>query len=202
MAEPGSSKSRILAALDFTLPDAEDDSSPSSVQPLLQSQKTGDKRRLGAGYTGALVTPVNKRQAPRVPRTDLIELPSGLLASTQSPSTNSLLIRPRLLLTSLVDAAVTDAILPPEERAARGTQTLLTSMFRAISSDNPVDAEFTVRDEVQGPLTRLDFGGDDQDQRHVYLLANRKTINADLGWRTLSQNPSTIWLRTCKSRTE
>ena len=87
MAEPGPSKSRILAALDLTLSDAEDDSSSSSVQQFLPSQKTGDKRRRGAGYTGALVTPVNKRQAPRVPRADLIELPSGLLASTQSPST-------------------------------------------------------------------------------------------------------------------
>ena len=86
MAEPGSSKSRILAALDLTLSDAEDDPSPSSLQPLLQTQKTGDKRRRGAGYSGALVTPVNKRQASRVPRAELIELPSGLLASTQSPS--------------------------------------------------------------------------------------------------------------------
>ena len=87
MADPGPSKSRLLAALDLTLSDAEDDSSLSSVLPLIQSQKTGDKRRRGAGYSGALVTPVNKRQASRVPRADLIELPSGLLASTQSPST-------------------------------------------------------------------------------------------------------------------
>ncbi|KAI9435461.1 SNF2 family N-terminal domain-containing protein [Lactarius indigo] len=150
MAEQGPSKSRILAALDLTLSDAEDDSSFSPVPSLLQSQKTGDKRRRGAGYTGALVAPLNKRQAQRVPRTDLRELPSGLLANTQSPN-----------------AAVTDPILSPEERAARETQSLITSMFRAGSSENPLDAEFAVRGEVEGPLTRLDFGGDDQDQRHV-----------------------------------
>ncbi|KAH9054910.1 SNF2 family DNA-dependent ATPase [Lactarius vividus] len=146
MAEQGPSNSRILAALDFTLSDPEDESSFSPVQSLLQSQKTGDKRRRGAGYTGALVAPLNKRQAPRVPRADLRELPSGLLANTQSPN-----------------AAVTDPILSPEERAARETQSLIASIYRASSSD----AEFVVRNEVDGPLTRLDFGGDDQDQRHV-----------------------------------
>ncbi|KAH9017389.1 SNF2 family DNA-dependent ATPase [Lactarius pseudohatsudake] len=139
MAGQGPSKSRILAALDLTLSDAEDESSFSPVQSLLQSQKAGDKRRRGAGYTGSLVAPLNKRQAPRVPR---------LLANTQSPN-----------------AAVTDPILSPEERAARETQSLITSMFRASSSENPLDAEFVVRNEVDGPLTRLDFGGDDQDQR-------------------------------------
>ena len=89
MAEPGSSKSRLLAALDFTLSEGEEDSSPSPILPLLQSQKTGEKRRRGAGYAGTLATPINKRQAPQVPRTDLTQLPSGLLASTQSPSTSS-----------------------------------------------------------------------------------------------------------------
>jgi|SRR6266702_2507349 len=87
MAEQGPSKSRLLAALDLTPSDAEGDSSLSPIQSLLQSQKTGEKRRRGAGYSGALVAPLNKRQAPQVPRTDLKELPSGLLASTQSPST-------------------------------------------------------------------------------------------------------------------
>ncbi|KAI9451415.1 SNF2 family N-terminal domain-containing protein [Lactarius psammicola] len=148
MAQPGPSKSRILAALDLTHSDAEDDSSLSAVQSLLQSQKTGEKRRRGVGYVGALVAPLNKRQAPRGPRTDLTELPSGLLASTQSPN-----------------AAVTDPILSPEERATREAQSLITSMFRENSSENPLDAEFAVREEVDGPLTRLDFGGDDQEQR-------------------------------------
>jgi SNF2 family DNA or RNA helicase len=149
MAEPGSSKSRLLAALDFTLSDGEEDPSPSPILPLLQSQKTGEKRRRGAGYAGLLATPINKRHAPQVPRTDLTQLPSGLLANTQSPN-----------------AAITDPVLPPEERAARETQSLITTMFRNNSSDNPLDAEFGVRNEVaEGPLTRLDFGGDDQDQR-------------------------------------
>jgi hypothetical protein len=88
MAEPGSSKSRLLAALDFTLSDGEEDPSPSPILPLLQSQKTGEKRRRGAGYAGLLATPINKRHAPQVPRTDLTQLPSGLLANTQSPSTS------------------------------------------------------------------------------------------------------------------
>ncbi len=77
-------------------------------------------------------------------------------------------------------------------------------MFRGNSSDNPLDAEFAVREEVDGPLTRLDFGGDDQEQRHVDLLASRKAVNVnpDLGWPNLSRDPSTIWVRTCKSRME
>ena len=89
MAEPGSSKSRILAALDLTHSDGEEDPSPLPLLPHLQSQKTSEKRRRGAGYSSVLATPINKRQAPQVPRTDLTELPSGLLASTQSPSAYS-----------------------------------------------------------------------------------------------------------------
>ena len=73
-------------------------------------------------------------------------------------------------------------------------------MFRSNTSDNPLDAEFAVREVVEGPLTRLDFGGNDQEQRHVYLLLNHETINADLGWRSSFQSLSTIWLKTCKSR--
>ena len=79
----------MLAALDLSLSDGEDDSSPSPLLPLLQSQKIGEKRRRGAGYSGISAAPINKRQAPQVPRTDLTELPSGLLASTQSQSTYS-----------------------------------------------------------------------------------------------------------------
>ena len=75
-------------------------------------------------------------------------------------------------------------------------------MFRNNSSDNPLDAEFAVRAEVDGPLTRLDIGGDDQEQRHVYLLPYREAINPGLGWRSSSLDPSTIWVRICKSRTE
>lgn len=85
MADPGPSKSRILAALDLT----EDDPSPSTGPPLpmhLFSQQVGQKRkRRAADYSGAVAGPLNKRLPSRVPRTELNRLPPGLLASTPSP---------------------------------------------------------------------------------------------------------------------
>jgi hypothetical protein len=85
MADPGPSKSRILAALDLT----EDDSSPSTESSLpthiFSQQYLGQKRKRAPDYPGAVVTPVNKRQPYRMPRSELNRLPAGLLASTQSP---------------------------------------------------------------------------------------------------------------------
>jgi hypothetical protein len=83
MAEPGPSRSRILAALDLT----EDDPSPSplSLPPQLLPRQPGEKRKRGAEYAAAVVTPLNKRQAYGPSRPTVNSLPTGLLASTQSP---------------------------------------------------------------------------------------------------------------------
>jgi hypothetical protein len=83
MAEPGPSRSRILAALDLT----QDDPSPSPLPLLTQilSRQPGGKRKRGAEYAGAVVTPLNKRQTSAVSRATDNQLPAGLLANTQSP---------------------------------------------------------------------------------------------------------------------
>jgi hypothetical protein len=84
MADPSSSKSRILAALDLT----EDDPSPSTGPPLpthIFSQHVGQKRKRAADYSAAVAGPVNKRLPSRLPRTELNRLPTGLLANTPSP---------------------------------------------------------------------------------------------------------------------
>jgi hypothetical protein len=83
MAEPGPSKSRILAALDLT----EDDSEPStgSSFPMhLFSQQAGQKRKRVVDHS-IVTAPLNKRQPSRVTRTVLNRLPPGLLESTPSP---------------------------------------------------------------------------------------------------------------------
>ena len=92
MAESGPPKSRILAALDLT-EDTPTSSSPSplpsAVQALLSRHAApsqgGEKRKRGAEYASAVVTPVNKRQVNGASRSLVNRLPSGLLASTQSP---------------------------------------------------------------------------------------------------------------------
>lgn len=89
MADPGPSKSRILAALDLT----EDvpSPSPSSLPPQLllprnAQTQVGEKRKRGSEYASAVVTPLNKRQVVNGTSRPLVNrLPSGLLASTQSP---------------------------------------------------------------------------------------------------------------------
>lgn len=83
MADPGPSKSRILAALDLT----DDDPSPSPPPLPAQtpSRHLGGKRKRGAEYTGAVVTPLNKRQSYGTSRAVVNTLPAGLLANTQSP---------------------------------------------------------------------------------------------------------------------
>ena len=83
MADPGPSKSRILAALDLT----DDDPSPLPL-PLptqILSRHVGEKRKRGTEYTGAVVTPLNKRQTYGTSRVVVNRLPAGLLANTQSP---------------------------------------------------------------------------------------------------------------------
>lgn len=82
MGEPGPSKSRILAALDLT---EDDPSSPPSLPMDLLSRQPGVKRKRGAEYAGALVTPLNKRQVSGTSRAVINRLPTGLLANTQSP---------------------------------------------------------------------------------------------------------------------
>ncbi len=81
MAEPGPSKSRILAALDLT----EDASSPPPSLPAhLLSQPVGEKRRKRGADASALAVPLNKRQTGTT-RAVINRLPAGLLANTQSP---------------------------------------------------------------------------------------------------------------------
>ena len=70
----------------------------------------------------------------------------------------------------LLDAVVTDAMLTPEERSFRATQSVISASFRQTSSlDDPLGSEFRVGYDIESPLTRLDIGGDDQDQRHVHI---------------------------------
>jgi len=81
MAEPGPSKSRILAALDLT---EDAPSPPPSLATHLLSRQLGEKRKRGAEYA-ALAAPVNKRQVSGTSRAAINRLPAGLLANTQSP---------------------------------------------------------------------------------------------------------------------
>ena len=67
----------------------------------------------------------------------------------------------------MLDAVVTDAELTLEERIARQTQSAVASAYRLTSSDNPLDREFELGTGGDLPLTRLDIGGEDQEQRHV-----------------------------------
>lgn len=78
---------------------------------------------------------------------------------------------------ALLDVVVTEPTLTPEERSVRETQSVITAAFGRNSTDNPIGGEFRLaaydKDE---PLTRLDFGGDDQDKRYVppfsFLIVN------------------------------
>lgn len=79
MAAPGPSKSRILAALDLT---EEASPLPPSLPIHLLSRQVGGKRKRVAEYA---VAPLNKRQVSGTPRGAVNALPTGLLASTQSP---------------------------------------------------------------------------------------------------------------------
>lgn len=65
---------------------------------------------------------------------------------------------------------VTDPTLTPEERSTRQTQASITAAYRHASSsvaEDPLGAEFRVGHDEQIPLTRLDFGGEDQEKRHA-----------------------------------
>ncbi|KAI0290312.1 SNF2 family N-terminal domain-containing protein [Russula brevipes] len=151
MAEPGPSRSRILAALDFTGDDSAPSPSGPSPSPLPTTPlpwQSGGKRKRGPEYASAVATLLNKRQvAPS--RSVSNNLPTGLLASTQSP-----------------DAKVTDATLTPEERSARESQTLVASAIRRTALDeDPIRGEFRVGYDQESPLTALDFGGEDQEKR-------------------------------------
>lgn len=84
MAERGPSKSRILAALDLT---EDGPSSTSSLPTHLLSRQVGGKRKRAAEYAVASVAPLNKRHVSGLSRTVVNRLPTGLLASTQSPGT-------------------------------------------------------------------------------------------------------------------
>jgi hypothetical protein len=182
MAEPGPSRSRILAALDLT----QDDPSPSPLPLLTQilPRPPGGKRKRGAEYAGAVATPLNKRQTYGASRATGNQLPAGLLANTQSPgahlfhivfgggislSLNMLVIGDALCL----DVMVTDATLTPEERSARETQSVITAAFRRTSAlDDPIGVELRIGNgyDAESPLTSIDFGGDDQEKRYVHLF--------------------------------
>ena len=71
----------------------------------------------------------------------------------------------------LLDAVVTDsdATLTSEERPARATQSFITPSLRQARSDNLLGSGFRVSYDDKSPLTRLDIGGDDQEQRHVHI---------------------------------
>ena len=70
----------------------------------------------------------------------------------------------------LLDAVVTDATLTPEDRSILETQSIITSSFRKTSSlEDPLGSEFRIGYDTESPLTRLDIGGDDQEQRHVLI---------------------------------
>ena len=68
------------------------------------------------------------------------------------------------------DVVVTEPTLTPEERSVRETQSVITAAIRRTSTDDPLSGEFRIGYDVESPLTRLDFGGDDQERRHVHLL--------------------------------
>lgn len=174
MAAPGPSKSRILAALDLT---EEASPSPPSLPLHLLSRQAGGKRKRVAEYA---VAPLNKRQVSGTSRAAVNTLPTGLLASTQSPGAYPIffsffLSYVMLMLTwdrwcPLLDAVVTDATLTPEELSVRATQSFISASFRQSSSlDDPLGSEFRVSYDAESPLTRLDVGGDDQEQRHVHI---------------------------------
>jgi hypothetical protein len=91
MAEPGPSRSRILAALDFTGDDSAPSLSPLPITPLPR-QSAGGKRKRGPEYASAVATLLNKRQVYAPSRSVSNSLPAGLLASTQSPGAH---LRPR-----------------------------------------------------------------------------------------------------------
>lgn len=65
---------------------------------------------------------------------------------------------------------VTDATLTPEDRSVIETQSVISSSFRRNSSlEDPLGSEFRIGYDAESPLTRLDIGGDDQEQRHVFI---------------------------------
>ncbi|KAI0270502.1 P-loop containing nucleoside triphosphate hydrolase protein [Gloeopeniophorella convolvens] len=154
MTDPGPSKSRLLAALDFTQVDDAESSPlpppPSSLPMSLpsSSQYTSQKRKGVAEYPGMLLGPMNKRLTSRPPRHEYNRLPSGLLASTQSP-----------------DTSIADPTLTPEEREILETQSLITAAVAAASPSPWLEHEFQLQYTRDAPLTRLDIGGEDQDQR-------------------------------------
>jgi hypothetical protein len=168
MAEPGSSKSRILAALDLT---EDDPSSPPSLPMHLLSRQPGEKRKRGAEY--AVAAPLNKRLVSGTSRAVINRLPAGLLANTQSPGAylHFLVISEVTLIRAWdLDAVVTNAPLTSKERSVRETQSVISASIRqSSSSDNPIDSEFRLSYDAESPLTRLDVGGDDQEQRHVHI---------------------------------
>jgi hypothetical protein len=71
----------------------------------------------------------------------------------------------------LLDAVVTasDATLQSEERSARATQSFTTALLRKASLDDPLGSDFRISYDAKSPLTRLDIGGDEQEQRHVHI---------------------------------
>lgn len=70
---------------------------------------------------------------------------------------------------ALLDVLVTEPTLTPEERSVRGTQSVITAAYSRNSTDDPISGEFRLGAyDKEDPLTSLDFGGDDQEQRYVH----------------------------------
>ena len=75
--------------------------------------------------------------------------------------------------TLYLDVVVTDPTLAPEERSARETQSVITTAFQRTSAlDDPLSGEFRLGMgyDVETPLTAIDFGGDDQEQRYAPIF--------------------------------
>src|SRR6266851_1401732 len=101
------------------------------------------------------------------------------------------------------DVVVTEPTLTPEERSVCETQSVITAAIRRTSTDDPLSGEFRIGYDVESPLTRLDFGGDDQERRHVHLLVfdcRYYSYRFYSGWPSSFPSRSTISLRTCTSR--
>ncbi|THH13318.1 hypothetical protein EW146_g6890 [Bondarzewia mesenterica] len=143
-----SQKSRILAALDSgVLPeDAGNADTKLSIHDFFLGAGQKRKRDSPAGSRTSTPGPSNKRHASQSHKDRLNQLPSGLLASTQSPDTT---------VRSEPGGSVIDAL------------SLLTqSSVMALRGDG-----FQLNYDNESPLSRYDVGGPDQLQRMAEFVS-------------------------------